>query len=188
MFDWLERSLTFDQYLAHAEMNSVTMRQNFEETEIPSNAAEFFEKLSSRLGPGFITILAISEPWCGDCVENLPVIAKIASLYKCFDLRILPRDENLDIMERYLTDGKPVIPVFVFFDNNGEEIGRFIERPQGAHEFIRQEMAKVSGEPEEVRKKAMYEVRAKLRKLYREGLRDETIQEVQKLLRARYGS
>lgn len=186
--EWLERSLSFAGYLGKADMNVPTMKANFDDTQVSGEDHRYFSWLSSKLAPGSIKILAISESWCGDCVENLPVIAKLASLYPCLGLHVFSRDDNLDIMDKYLTDGKRTIPVFVLFDEAGTEIGRFIERPGGARDFLAAEMAKLKGLPEEERKKASYGVRTRLRKLYKTGFRDETIREIRGLLERRYGS
>jgi len=184
--EWLERALSFQEYVDKAEMNVPTIKANYEDTQISEEDHKYFASLSSKLEKGAIKVLALSEPWCGDCVENLPIVAKLASLYPCFDLLVFSRDDNLDIMDRYLTDGKRVIPVFVFFDEEGQEIGRFIERPQGARDFLAREMEKHKGLSEEERQKAMYGVRTRLRKLYKTQFRDETIKEIRRILETRY--
>jgi hypothetical protein len=185
--NWLKRALTFDQYVDKADMNVPTMKANFAETKVSAQDHNYFASLSSRLAPGSIRILAISESWCGDCVENLPVVAKLAFLYPCLDLYVFSRDDNLDIMDKYITNGKRTIPIFVFFDETGKEIGRFVERPRGAREFLAREMEKYEDLPEKERKKASYGVRTRLRKLYKTGFRDETIREIRGLLENRYG-
>ncbi len=184
--EWLERALSFQEYVDKADMNVPTIKANYEDTQISEEDHKYFASLSSKLEKGAIKVLALSEPWCGDCVENLPIVAKLASLYPCFDLLVFSRDDNLDIMDRYLTDGKRVIPVFVFFDEEGQEIGRFIERPQGARDFLAGEMEKHKDLSEEERQKAMYGVRTRLRKLYKTQFRDETIKEIRRILETRY--
>lgn len=184
--EWLERALSFQEYVDKAEMNVPTIKANYEDTQVSEEDHKYFASLSSKLEKGAIKVLALSEPWCGDCVENLPIVAKLASLYPCFDLLVFSRDDNLDIMDRYLTDGKRVIPVFVFFDEEGQEIGRFIERPQGARDFLAREMEKHKGLSDEERQKAMYGVRTRLRKLYKTQFRDETIKEIRRILETRY--
>lgn len=186
--EWRARALDFESYLAKADMNVPTMRENFRDTRIPDGDRAYFDDLSGRLSPGQVTVLALSESWCGDCVENLPVIAKVASLYPFMDLLIFPRDINLDIMDEYLTDGKRTIPVFVFYDESGEEIGRFVERPPAAHEFIRARKEALAGLPDEEQKKGIYKARIDLRKLDKEGLRDDTIGMIREILEKRYGS
>ncbi|MFA6654631.1 MAG: thioredoxin family protein [Bacillota bacterium] len=184
----IERALSFSEYLDKAEMNAPTMKANYQEIEISPEDHEYFSRLSSKLERGAIKIVALSEPWCGDCVENLPIVAKLASLYPCFELLVFSRDDNLDIMDLYLTDGKRVIPVLVFFDETGKEIGRFIERPEGATKFLESEAEKYRSLPEEERKRAMYGVRAQLRKMYKTQFRDETVREIRRILENRYGS
>lgn len=78
--------------------------------------------------------MVLTEPWCGDSAFLLPVIAEAASLNEDISLRILLRDENLDVMDQYLTDGSRSIPKLVAFSEAGEE--RFVwgPRPEGARE------------------------------------------------------
>lgn len=42
--------------------------------------------------------MVLTETWCGDSAYCLPVIAEAARLNEDIELRLLPRDENLDIM------------------------------------------------------------------------------------------
>ena len=184
---WEGRAMTFQDYLAAADMNVPTMRENFLDFAIAPEHDAFFRALTDKLGPGAIVVLAISESWCGDCVENLPIMARLASEYPVFLLRIYQRDTNLDIMDEYLTDGKRTIPIFVFYDRDGSEIGRFVERPQGAHEYLRQARESLGHLPEGERKKASLRVRSGLRALYRKGLRSETVSEIRAILEGRYG-
>lgn len=185
--EWRTRALDFDSYLAKADMNVPTMKENYATVSVGPDDDRFFKTLSAKLPAGAVTALGLSESWCGDCVENLPVLAKIASSYPFMNLWIFPRDLNLDIMDRYLTDGKRTIPVFVFFDEEGKEIGRFIERPPGAHAFMAEARKKLEGLSPDQQKKAMYQARADLRREYRAGLRDETIKMIRRILEERYG-
>ncbi len=175
--EWILKAMSFDKYLENTQLNVPTMKQNYHETEIKSKDHHYFVHLSKILTPQTVKILAISEPWCGDCVENLPIVAKLCSLYPCFRLLVFSRDDNLDIMDLYLTNGKRIIPIFVLFDNEGTEIGRFIERPKAATDFLDQE-----------RKGEIYNIRTRMRKLYKTQFRDETIKEIRRILENRYGS
>jgi len=186
MNNWQDRGLSFEEYLEHADMNVPTMKENFQAVTVKPEDDAFFMRLNEHLPQGSVTAVVLSESWCGDCTENVPVIAKLASLYPFIRVRIFPRDENLDIMDRYLTDGKRTIPVFVFFDENGEEIGRFIERPPGAHAFMDNARKKLEGLSPDEQKKGMYQARSDLRKLYRQGLYHETISMIRNILEKRY--
>jgi hypothetical protein len=84
---------------------------------------------------GPIHVLALAEDWCGDVIANLPILGKLARESGTLDLRIFLRDQNKDLMQRYLNQGKfESIPVFAFFDDQFTELGVFIERPASVTE------------------------------------------------------
>lgn len=78
--------------------------------------------------------MVLTEPWCGDSAFLLPVIAEAAALTQELTLRILPRDDNLDIMDRYLTDGSRSIPKLVAFSETGDELFTWGPRPESARQ------------------------------------------------------
>jgi hypothetical protein len=80
--------------------------------------------------------MVITENWCGDSAQNLPYIAKIASLNPKIDLRIILRDSHPDIMDNYLTNGTRSIPKLVTFDEEGNELFQWGARPEAAQELI----------------------------------------------------
>jgi hypothetical protein len=81
--------------------------------------------------------MVITEDWCGDSAQNLPIFASLASLNKNIDLRIVLRDENPDIMNHYLTNGiSRSIPILVVFDKSGNELFRWGPRPEEARELV----------------------------------------------------
>ncbi len=80
--------------------------------------------------------LVITESWCGDSAQSLPIIAKAAALNENIKLRIIQRDKNLHIMDKYLTNGSRSIPVLVAFDNDGNELFRWGPRPKAAQELV----------------------------------------------------
>jgi hypothetical protein len=73
--------------------------------------------------------MVLTEHWCGDSAYNLPVIAEAAAMSDQVTLRILPRDQNLDIMDQYLTDGGRSIPKLVGFSSEGDELFTWGPRP-----------------------------------------------------------
>jgi hypothetical protein len=74
-------------------------------------------------------ILVITEDWCGTSLAVLPYVFALAEADPRVALRVFLRDENPDIMEQYLKDGRHrSIPVVVFFDEAMTELARFIER------------------------------------------------------------
>lgn len=62
--------------------------------------------------------LVLSEAWCGDAAQNLPVINHIAATNPLIELKVILRDEHLEIMDELLTNGGRSIPKLVAFDEN----------------------------------------------------------------------
>jgi len=80
--------------------------------------------------------MVITEPWCGDSAFSLPVIQAAAEQNDKITLRILHRDENLDIMDQYLTGGSRSIPKLVAFSVDGEEHFSWGPRPDAGQEVF----------------------------------------------------
>ena len=78
--------------------------------------------------------MVLTEPWCGDSAFLLPVIAEAAQLSDNVTLRILLRDDNLDVMDQYLTGGSRSIPKMAAFSEDGEELFTWGPRPEGARQ------------------------------------------------------
>lgn len=78
----------------------------------------------------------ITEAWCGDSAQSLPVLTKIseASMGK-IHLDIVLRDENLDLMDKYLTNGTRSIPKLIAFDDAGNELFTWGPRPAAAQKL-----------------------------------------------------
>ena len=83
----------------------------------------------------------LSEVWCGDSVQVIPYLARIASLRKDIVLRILLRDVNPDIMDLYLTEGKRSIPKLIVWNAAQEEIFTWGPRPAGAQAVVEESLA-----------------------------------------------
>ena len=80
--------------------------------------------------------MVITEPWCGDSAFNLPVIEAAAEANDQIKLRILHRDENLDIMDQYLTGESRSIPKLVAFSENGSERFQWGPRPKAGQKVF----------------------------------------------------
>ena len=80
--------------------------------------------------------LVISEAWCGDAGNIVPIFAKIAEKIPTINLRIMLRDENPEMMENYLTKGGRAIPIFVAYDNDFKETPHWGPRPKPAQEMV----------------------------------------------------
>ncbi|QTD38764.1 thioredoxin family protein [Polaribacter batillariae] len=82
------------------------------------------------------TWLVITEGWCGDAAQNLPVINKIAEINSKIDLKIVLRDENLELMDLFLTNGGRAIPKLIALDANNNVIFTWGPRPTVAAKMV----------------------------------------------------
>lgn len=82
------------------------------------------------------TWMIISETWCGDSAQNIPIIAKAAESNPSITLKLILRDSNPDIMDLYLTNDTRSIPIMVAFDYNWKELFRWGPRPEEAKKLF----------------------------------------------------
>lgn len=81
--------------------------------------------------------LIITEGWCGDAAQNIPVIEKIAAESEKISTRYVLRDENPDLMVRYLTNGARSIPKLIALDANTLDVlGTWGSRPAEAQRMF----------------------------------------------------
>jgi hypothetical protein len=74
-------------------------------------------------------LLVIAEDWCGDASNTVPVLAKLVDSVPALELRVILRDANPEIMDRYLTNGARSIPVVIAMDQDFRELGHWGPRP-----------------------------------------------------------
>ena len=81
--------------------------------------------------------LIITEGWCGDAAQNIPTIEKIAAQSENIETRYVLRDENLELMDAYLTNNARSIPKLIALDAETlEELGTWGPRPQAAMNYF----------------------------------------------------
>jgi hypothetical protein len=120
-----EQGLTYEQW--KAQMTRNRERHDANEQGLPLSEADLapFKSLKKP-----VNVLMLAEDWCGDVIANTPIVGRIASEVDTLNLRVFLRDQNEDLMDQFLKEGKyKSIPAVVFFDDDFNELGRFIERP-----------------------------------------------------------
>jgi Thioredoxin len=82
--------------------------------------------------------LVLSEGWCGDAAQLLPIFNLMSSISLHIKLKIAFRDENESLMNLFLTNGSKAIPKLIILDENSDEvIGSWGPRPKGATNLIK---------------------------------------------------
>ncbi|HET8944696.1 MAG TPA: thioredoxin family protein, partial [Dehalococcoidia bacterium] len=129
----LESGLTWQQYFADKVIrNRDKFQFNYDETRISDEDAAALRALVA-LPNGPARVLVLGEDWCPDVFRGLPVLVRIAEAAG-MELRVFPRDDNLDIMKEFLKDGEhQSIPTAVFYTRDHRYICHWIERPAKAN-------------------------------------------------------
>jgi len=126
-----ERAATFVDYLHTVERNRELWHAVYDRVRLPEELVDQAKSLPERR-----YLVALSEDWCGDAVNTLPVIARLAD-EAGWDLRVLGRDDNLDLMEGHLTNGRSLsIPIVIVYDEDFGEIGWWGPRPSEIQSWV----------------------------------------------------
>ena len=130
------QGMTFPQYLDQMGTNKEKFVELLNEITISPEDKAALGGLGKKL-----KVLVITEDWCGDALYNVPVLAKMVEGNPNIEMRVFLRDKNPDLIDQYLNQGLfRSIPVFAFFDENMNEVARFIERPPAQTEEIEKKM------------------------------------------------
>ncbi|MDB4182402.1 thioredoxin family protein [Polaribacter sp.] len=88
------------------------------------------------------TWLVLTEGWCGDAAQNLPVIQKLTAENENIALKIVLRDEYLELMDLFLTNGGRSIPKVILLDAQNNVQHTWGPRPTLATEMMADYKAK----------------------------------------------
>ncbi|WP_053218799.1 thioredoxin family protein [Virgibacillus senegalensis] len=133
---WYQKGIGPDQYIESMQQHKENLLHVYDHFILPEDN-EFFEKLRNKN----LRAIVLTEDWCGDAMMNVPILFHLAQKAD-IDIRLLARDENLELMDNYLTNGKSrSIPIFIFMDENGNEVAKWGPRAPEIQQFIEESMA-----------------------------------------------
>lgn len=117
--EWFEKGMTANEYIGAMTRNKEQMLSIYEKFALKKEDTARLETLKPRK----LRAIVLTEDWCGDALLNNPVLLRIAEAAD-MDVRMVLRDQNLELMDQYLTNGTSrAIPIFIFIDQEGTEIG-----------------------------------------------------------------
>ncbi len=129
----IQTARTYAEFLDWAKPELRELFQSHEaEIEISNERASKFRDVRQ---PGGFQVVLLGEDWCPDVQRTLPLLKGVTDAAG-WDLKVLRRDENADVMDRFPARGDvPRIPTVLFLESDTLELrGVWIERPQLAHE------------------------------------------------------
>jgi Thioredoxin len=99
---------------------------------------------------GNVTWLVITEGWCGDAAQIVPTIQAMADLGN-IDCKYVFRDEHLELIDQFLTNGGRAIPKVLVVDNESlEVVANWGPRPTAAQQIVNETKEKNIGNPQSV--------------------------------------
>ncbi|WP_404453820.1 thioredoxin family protein [Virgibacillus necropolis] len=177
--EWYEKGMSPDAYIESMEKHKKSLLHIYDHFTIPADEA-FFQKVKDKQ----LRVLVLTEDWCGDAMLNVPILLRIAEQTN-MGVSVLLRDENLELMDQYLTNGKSrSIPIFVFIDENGNKVAKWGPRAEKIQSFINDSRANLPNEDAYDYKEKLNEMLFFMTKSFRDNTDfwDEVYQSIKKTI------
>ncbi|MEQ9095933.1 hypothetical protein AY599_24800 [Leptolyngbya valderiana BDU 20041] len=120
-----DQGLSYDDYVATGSENHRRAWTDFRGRVQPT--AEH-----RSLFDGFkrtMHVLGVSGTWCGDCVQQVPMLDAIAGLRPdLIHLRLLDRDEHMDLARRLVINDGNRVPVVLFLNEEFDFVSMYGDR------------------------------------------------------------
>jgi len=127
--EWFESGLTYGQYVEGMTVNKEEMESIYNKFSLDEEKVDFIKGKQLR-------VIVLTEDWCGDALLNNPILMKIADAAD-MDIRFILRDQNLELMDQYLTNGTArSIPIYIFINQEGKEVAVWGPRAAALQEMV----------------------------------------------------
>ena len=122
-------------------LNNRRMKRWDKTIKVDEEAVNKISKITTKT-----TWLVLTESWCGDAAHLMPVMNKLAELNDNIDFKVLLRDENEALMDRFLTNGGRSIPKLIMIEDETKSIiNTFGPRPSEATRLVNDYKSKHGG-------------------------------------------
>jgi hypothetical protein len=118
-------------YVHYTKLNLQRMKRLNKTAEVPVLLKQLLHTKAKHW-----TWVVITEPWCGDAAQCVPVLEKLALAVGDIQTFYILRDEQLEIMDAYLTNGGRAIPKLICIDAKGAEVFTWGPRPAVIQEVM----------------------------------------------------
>ena len=129
------QGFTWDDYLANEVKEH---RGLWEGVWARSQVPDWAVRTAARIG-GEWMLLVLSEDWCGDASNTVPVMARLAAALPNVQMRVVKRDEHPELMDRHLTSGSRSIPLAIVLRPDFSVAGQWGPRPAELQQFVLRE-------------------------------------------------
>lgn len=115
----------------YTKLNLQRMERIYKTTTVSPELNTALKKITSPQ-----TWVVITEAWCGDAAQNIPLLAMLADIHPYIQLKLVLRDENLDLIDQFLTNGGRAIPILLVLNEQQELLHKWGPRPQLAQDLV----------------------------------------------------
>jgi len=118
-----EAGLTYPEYLKTDPSKAESWQKIFDQIKLTPE--------QTKLIGGFVRempVVVSTGIWCGDCVQQLPLLQKIAEANPVIKVRYLDRDQHNDLAEQIKICGGMRVPVAIFLAEDFEPVSIFGDR------------------------------------------------------------
>lgn len=130
--EWFEKGIPAKEFISSMKVHKENLQSIQERFSISAEDQGFFNELTTKE----LRAIVITEDWCGDAMMNIPILLNIAEAAN-IETRMVLRDQNLELIDQYLTNGTArAIPIFIFIDKNGEEKAVWGPRAPKVQEYV----------------------------------------------------
>jgi hypothetical protein len=135
---WFDKGMTRYDYINTMKTHKENLLTIYNAFVLPDPMKEALQGMQKNR----LRAIVITEDWCGDAMLNLPVFMRMAD-EALIDVRFILRDQNPELMERYLTNKAKSIPIIVFIDEKGKEITKWGPRAPKLQQLVEERKKKV---------------------------------------------
>lgn len=118
--DWFDKGISKKEYEETLTKHKVAFNHIYEEFSFPETDSTKLTEIKQQ----DLRVLIIAQEFCGHCMLDVPIMFRLAEETN-MPVSLFVRDDNLELMDQYLTNEKRVIPIFVFINDAGEEVAKW---------------------------------------------------------------
>lgn len=102
-----------ERFLEYSKLNDKRLKRLDKQLKISEKAKDKVKKVKKEY-----LWLVLTESWCGDAAHSLPILQRFTEVNPKIDLQIVSRDENIELMDHFLTNGSRSIPKLVILEKD----------------------------------------------------------------------
>src|SRR5699024_5166371 len=115
---WFQKGIYPARYQHDLDKHREEYVHGYNQFEVPEADKDVVQSTSH------VRVIGLAEVWCGHCMVDVRIVQRITE-NAGMDVSMLPRDEHLELMDQYTTNGNRVIAIFIFIDEAGNEISKW---------------------------------------------------------------